>query len=756
MGRIIINLPMNRPPLTFLAWVLLFVIVSMLLVSVAYPLPDGFNLFSWQLTDVRRLQPVAESPAGGPEIAAAYARTTGTHLEFRLDFVDLSGTDPFSVEFTLEYTGGERLTLQVASDGKIAARYLDSHGDRGLPFFSSAARIDRGRDALVIRLPLRSLPSGRPASVSAGVSSPVAGGDPLVFPLNEQGQTGQARLLLAFWDNLPAATPAQLLRRWDGAHAGPYGQSHGLSRLLTAAQKRGTPIVLLDLMNPESLAGLDAFHITSQVVKQPNLVLTRPFTVRQEDHAAWKVILEERWAAYAVLPAKADFIPYALAKIDSETVVFTCLPVSSPVQLPGGGRAYPIPEGYNSAAGSTAQLLNNTGPTREFTRRLVQAALSPLEDSLLTAGGSLPRSAWGDEVSVQITLETLNSRPWVKFMDLPSLAVLPARMVSPLSTGCALPDLPEAPPVNARGDPLPGLSLLDDAYTQIRERIRTAPPSVFTDQAQLAFLTLTAPASPALAALHANSLSVVDWLLAAARWEQDRSSSASCQDDLDQDGLPECVLSNDRWFAILEPDGGRLAFAAAFSGGRAFEVVGPRSQFALGLTDPSDWRLERGPGADPAEIPGVLVDSEEAWSPYLPEILNGEIRFTSSEGTVKRFSLPGDELLIEVTPSAQFQSKWVVALDPLRVANPDWATAYSLQETSPAQLTWSIQGGPALIITASGADLTAAPFNQSRDSWKRREDPNLSYPPGHFVPFPLLAGEISARGPFTLQFRISP
>ena len=37
-----------------------------------------------------------------------------------------------------------------------------------------------------------------------------------------------AYLLLAFWDTLPASTPIQLLRRWDGAHTGPYGQRHGL------------------------------------------------------------------------------------------------------------------------------------------------------------------------------------------------------------------------------------------------------------------------------------------------------------------------------------------------------------------------------------------------------------------------------------------------------------------------------------------------------------------------------------------------
>jgi hypothetical protein len=66
-----------------------------------------------------------------------------------------------------------------------------------------------------------------------------------------------AQVLFAFWDSYTAYTPATALRRWDGAHTGPYGGRHGLGNLLRTAQAQGIPLALLDLKNPAALAALD-------------------------------------------------------------------------------------------------------------------------------------------------------------------------------------------------------------------------------------------------------------------------------------------------------------------------------------------------------------------------------------------------------------------------------------------------------------------------------------------------------------------
>ena len=66
-----------------------------------------------------------------------------------------------------------------------------------------------------------------------------------------------ARTLLAFWSTLPAYSPAQALRRWDGAHTGPLGARHGFGNLLKALRDYQAPAALLDLKNIASLAALE-------------------------------------------------------------------------------------------------------------------------------------------------------------------------------------------------------------------------------------------------------------------------------------------------------------------------------------------------------------------------------------------------------------------------------------------------------------------------------------------------------------------
>ncbi len=72
-----------------------------------------------------------------------------------------------------------------------------------------------------------------------------------------QPPVNRAPVLVAFWDAFPVTTPAQALRRWDGAHTGPLGERHGLLHILDAAGQYSVPVALLDIKNPASLAALD-------------------------------------------------------------------------------------------------------------------------------------------------------------------------------------------------------------------------------------------------------------------------------------------------------------------------------------------------------------------------------------------------------------------------------------------------------------------------------------------------------------------
>jgi hypothetical protein len=83
-------------------------------------------------------------------------------------------------------------------------------------------------------------------------------------------------LLLAFWDIFPAFSPAQSIRKWDGAHTGPYGERHGLALLLKNIKRYSTPAVLLDLRSPPALSALDhmqALSLVRELVNRKLLIL---------------------------------------------------------------------------------------------------------------------------------------------------------------------------------------------------------------------------------------------------------------------------------------------------------------------------------------------------------------------------------------------------------------------------------------------------------------------------------------------------
>ncbi len=63
-----------------------------------------------------------------------------------------------------------------------------------------------------------------------------------IVGINLSQVAAPAPLFLAFWNTLPASTPAQVLRRWDGAHTGPVGSRHGLRYLIESIDEFHLPV----------------------------------------------------------------------------------------------------------------------------------------------------------------------------------------------------------------------------------------------------------------------------------------------------------------------------------------------------------------------------------------------------------------------------------------------------------------------------------------------------------------------------------
>jgi len=184
----------------------------------------------WQAADLRALNPTPNA-----SLMALLARQRGPGCEIRLDFLDL----PANYQVRLR-AGDQAYTL---SPQTAAALRLQA---------------DLNLDTLTFSLPL--CPPDLP------LTAQVNGEAPLQTALNAPPAAAPLSFSLAFYNVFdPAFTPAQALRRWDGAHTGPHGERHGLKGLLQAAESSHTALILLDLKTPFALSALDALGGLPQI-----------------------------------------------------------------------------------------------------------------------------------------------------------------------------------------------------------------------------------------------------------------------------------------------------------------------------------------------------------------------------------------------------------------------------------------------------------------------------------------------------------
>ncbi len=231
-------------------------------------------------------------------------------------------------------------------------------------------------------------------------------------------------------------------------------------------------------------------------------------------------------------------------------------------------------------------------------------------------------------------------------------------------------------------------------------------------------------------ALAQNYAWLVPVLEEAALWSENPAPVAKCKD--------LCMLASDKFYAALNPRGGRLVFFFT----RAEQIIGPTAQFFIGLSDRSQWDLSKGERADPAQIMGAFGDADDAFRPYQPEITGNALRFVSADGREKTYRLTENGL--EATFSPPIESQIPLALAPQTRFTPGWAEKYRLQRL-PEGVLLEVADGPMVRIQVSAGQvravdsfLDAIPFIASP------ENPNLELAPGFFLPFPLTVVHFSA------------
>ena len=672
----------------------------------------------WTVADLRLLDPLDVTSTPSTDILAVYTRNIGSDIEIRVDLLDLPLTPDYRLQVLLDTLPGGTpwdLTIDIPASGSPTVTPASSN------IIPRIIR-DPWLDTVTILFNRRVLP--RPftlqvASFAPGDSTP----EDETAPVRSDAlpPTQRSPLALVFWDVFPAATPAQALRRWDGAHTGPRGERHGLKHILDNAGLYGIPVALLDLKTPAGLAALDYMGITPQIQSLASHDLLILPDVAYGEPAEISLAFSRRLAAGFNLPT-SQFVYSAASNLQSNYLAqFLPLDSASHIARSGGTRLIPLPA-------ADAIQATQDGPSLDVRRALVAALFSGDLSDLVVLGGDLPHSTWGNENMAGPTFAWIAAHPWIQPLTGEDLLTFPIEshaVYLPVSTSVATPFL---------------------------AALQATANNPITDSAWQSYFMLTSPTSDErLLALRLNYLGQVEEMLAAARWVEHPTVQANCDHDLNSDSQPECVLSNLNFYAILDPTGARLTNLFYLDETGPHQMVGPSSQFTVGLSDTSEWHPELGQAADPSVIPGAFSDATNTWLLYTPAVTPKGITFSSQDGSrLKTYNLLEKGIEITYQVSGPVSTRIPLAVDPQGFYSGPTEYTGSLV---PGAWTWGLVNGIQVVVHTD-AGLSAQSFTDSFSFLSQSEDPDRLYPAGHYLPFPLSVVNLQGSGNFNVQILV--
>jgi hypothetical protein len=735
---------------------------------------------SWNYTDLHLLSPYNETIAGG-DFIAGYVRNAGGDLQLRFDLLEVNSTPQSDFYIALDTTPGGTNQLPIQGNADIEWETLLVLPADGTPMaYSAKAEGTQDFDAIlseqiredliprISRIPwqdyiLISINENLVPKTARGIQVQAFSTNPdsrsikdVIGPFKSDTRPPQpAPIVLTFWNSFPAYSPAQSLRRWDGAHTGPYGERHGLSILLENVKKFAVPVVLLDLRNPFSLSALDYLDklpsirelASRKLVVLPDAVLGSPsypvFPAGLPDWAVDQYLLTSLQVSqqFDLSPSQILYSPLQLDEFvgdyplrigpdDQKISASTNKYLPYPHQIPDEPQA--SPDGLPLAI---RKLLIDIA---------IQINLDKGKYPLLILGGSLPDSSFGDPASSAATLSYIANHPWIKALSDTDLRSLPGNIDPQL-----LPGKTKTSPIN---DFSPGETLTNLPHPGENNQ------NPLINSIWMSALSLYAPLPPEpenLPSLRSNYSGQLGISHAAARWSENPQPRLDCQTDPDYDGIPECVIASARQFAVFDLEGGRLVAYYSISESGVHQIIAPSSQFIIGLGDPSTWLLDEGDGSDPSGIQGAFINSPPPWDTYNVSSNGKQTTFTSPDLKIsKSFTLTDLGLQVDYSSSDPISVQIPIAIDPWRRFSPNWREEYRCQPTKNGY-DCKLKDD-SIVEFQSNSTISAYSFTDSYPQLHVSENPNLDYSPGHYMPFPMVILEIDAVETFSVQIKPSP
>jgi hypothetical protein len=361
---------------------------------------------------------------------------------------------------------------------------------------------------------------------------------------------------------------------------------------------------------------------------------------------------------------------------------------------------------------------------------------------MLILGGSFPESSFGDPQSSNATLSYIADHPWMNPFGYEELLTLPINIS------------PQLFPGETTAVPVESFTPNDVLFTMPAPDKSAQYPLYQTAWESAQSLYAPLPPEPVpLPVLRSNYSGQPGIILEAALWAENPQARHDCASDPDQDGIFECILASDQFFAVFDLEGGRLISVYQLSGSKLHQIIAPTSQFIVGLADPSTWMLDAGEGADPDGTHGAFADGPPPWQLYRTTISENNLVISSPGDFIeKRFSLSSNGLHVEYLSPNPLAVQIPFAIDPWSRYAPGWKDSYHGN---------TINGGYELIFSdqlqveiLTDAQITAEIFTESPAIYNIPEDPNFEYPGGHYVPYPMAIIELQSSGDFKLDLRI--
>ncbi len=726
----------------------------------------------WEYQHVRQVDGLDTNDAH-VELVAAYTRQNGEELEWRFDLLELPEPSTYDLYLVIDSAPGGNDKLPSGTPTDISWEILlaiSAHGEHytshadGTSLNEPGVRVvrDARQDTIVLSvrhsiLGLSVSPEMMPHMLQSQVFfiSPMHQtlldkSAPFLF---DAQPPSPAHVFFAFWDTYQAYTPLLALRRWDGAHTGPYGGRHGLYNLLRTASSQQVPITLLDIKSPLPIYALDFSGNLSYMMSLANrgqISLVDDYSIPAGlslEASTWyasqidkeRQRLEQSYRLPSSLSAFVTDFSVSLPKKYPLLLVgempisypFPDLPVASPVRY-RSQTIFPLRMDlpFHRLPQATAD-----GPSLELKQALLKAQSK--HPAVLVLGGRLPESSWGDAHVARETFHYMQQHPWIKILTLEELRSLPA--TSPVGFG-------EEKPV-----PFP------QEYENTIEALMALPDSWSRQAAWRTFYTLTylggAP-QPQVETQSAKTLGPVWNFILASAWESTATHKLDCNLDFNQDGRKDCLVANERFFALLDVKTGGLTFLLYRSPtGEMHQITASSAPLISGMSQTNRGFLNA--GSEPGRTP-MPNSNNPGQGDLMAYVENEEIHFMDANGQEVlhyKFSSTKAAFWVSFAPQNPFLFYHLpLALDAWMCFHLGWWQEYYVKQLKASEWLVGRKDNMEVSIRASG-ESNIYSFLEGINYQSQTEDPNLDYLPGVWLPFPMMMIELQPVGELNVIIR---